>query len=157
MPKVLHRFNAFTGILEQMPVYGDQFKEAVDPTVSITTSETFRDKLLLDVGILKPSAVYHLDVSYKWNHNATNSDFEARVLDVNNNALAHLDGWHKQEPQDSGGNWEGTGSDQRYLATEKYRIIGAGVLNTFLLQWRTDDANDESSIWDVLMSFKRVS
>ena len=157
MPKVLQRFNPFTGIIEQRPVYGDHYRYANDPTLSITTSETFQNKLALDVGVLAPGAIYELEVNYKWNHDATNSDFEARVLDETATALDYLDGWHKQEPQDSAGNWEGTGSSQRYLTTTKYVITGASIARSFVLQYRTDDSDDASSIFDVTLAFKRVA
>lgn len=156
MAKSIFRYNPFDGKLDQFPVYGDQFSEAFDASISTTTSTTFQEKLLLNVGILKNGAIYYLETSYKWNHDATNNDFESRVIDISSNELDHLDGHHKQEPQDSSGNWEGTGSAQRYGNCFRYRIVGSGVADEFRLQYRTDSNGAESSIFDAIMSFKRV-
>lgn len=157
MAKLLQRFDPFTGTIIQRPVYGDNYRYAADNTLSITASDVFQTKIVLPVGVLISNAVYELDVSYKWNHSATNNDFEARILDINNNALAYLDGYHKQEPKDAGGNWEGTNSEQRHPTHERYPIIGGGVAQQYTLQYRTDSVGISSSIWDVLLTFKRVA
>ncbi len=147
-----------TGLLIQQPVYGSHLRRAYDNgPPSITTSETFQDKLALDVGVLAPGRIYELLVSYMWNHDATNTDFEGRVVDIGGNALIFSDGYHKQEPQDSAGNWEGTGSSQRFRAVQTYEIIGAGVPQLYTLQYRTDDADDASAIWAARMKFIRVA
>ena len=157
MPKTLFRYNPFEGKIDQMPVYGDQYAEVEDRTVSITTSDVFQAKLDFTTPILKPGAIYELCVSYGWNHDATNSDFEARVFDVDlNTALDYLNGWHRVEPQDAGGNWEGTGTDQRFYASRRFRIAGAGAVRNLSLQYRTDVAGVASSIWEAYINIKRV-
>lgn len=158
MSKVISRFNPYTGIIEQMPVYGDQFFDLYDPSVSMTTSTTFQNKMAIVTPVLKPAAVYYLTISYGWNHDSTSNDFEARLFDTDAGAAVdYLDGWHKHEPQDSGGgNWQGTGSGQRYYISRRYRFTGAGVVRNFELQYRTDSGGTESSIWEVIAEFKRV-
>ena len=133
-------------------VFGTGFDSEQSLAISTTTSTTFQTKVTFSY--TPPAAgKYLLLVSYGWNHDATNSDFEARVQQD----AVTLGQIHKQEPQDSGGG-DPTGTDQRYLAMRYYLLdFTTTTAKSFTLQYRTDDAGDESSIWDAYLCCFRVS
>lgn len=97
-------------------VFGTWFQDAHDMGVSKTTSENWVDKLEFTTPAALPLGAYRSAVAYGWNHNDVNSDFEGRVIQ----GATQLGQQHFQKPQDSSGNWNNTGTDQRQYT---YRVF----------------------------------
>ena len=71
-----HSFTLTTPI-----VFGSSFSSYTDSPVTINSTDTFVSKLN-DVTESLPIGEYLLTVNYGWNHNATTSDFESRLLSL---------------------------------------------------------------------------
>ena len=133
------------------PVFGTEFQYAENLGVTTTTSTTFLSKLLYTTTSL-PAGTYRVSISYGWNHNGTNNDFEAQLLE-DGLVVGEI---HKQEPKDSAGTFSTTGTSQRYYTTKVYyRVLSAGT-HTYDFQFRTDAAGTASSTWDVRLEIWRV-
>ncbi len=136
------------------PVFGTELAIAESTAVSTMTSETFQQKVRLPVAgdITFPAGTYLLGISYGWNHDSTNNDFEAEVRQ-NDVVIGQI---HQQEPQDVNGTFASTGTDQKhYLTREFHVVLGAGDFH-FDLRFRTNNAGDESSMWDAYMRIWRL-
>lgn len=114
--------------------------------ISTTTSLTFQTKVSIPSTAL-PAGTYILTVSYGWNHDATNSDFEAEIRQ-NGSRIGEL---HKQEPKDAGGGGS-TGTTQRYYVTRRQELVLTAGSYSFDVRYRTDDSDDESSIWEAMIT-----
>jgi len=132
--------------------FGGLYLEEKDNAVSTTTSDTFQEKLSLSTGAI-PAGKYRLEVSYMWNHNTTQYDFEAQVEQDDTTQLF----LHKEEPSDSQGVFESTGSDQRFPVSKVMSLDLADGSYQFDLDYRTGQSGQSSSIWDAVMTFWRVS
>lgn len=119
--------------------------------ISTTTSTTFQNKLTVNLPALA-AGTYEVEISYGWNHDAANNDFEARFT-FNGSQVGEL---HKQEPKDPQGS-DPTGTTQRHYVTRKIiATIGAlGAGSTLGLDYRTDASGVESSIWEASIVFRR--
>lgn len=156
--------NSLKGAIQELEtelasrVYGTEFNLFQDLAVSTTTSTTFQSKIAGNTTALV-AGDYKILVTYSWNHNATQNDFEAQFLfdgaAVGQNASGLI---HKAEPKDSGGNFSGTGSSQQYTFTQAYYVTGvtAGV-KSVALDYRTDNNGTASSIWDASIEIIRVA
>jgi len=134
------------------PIFGSEYQHAESLTVTTTTSTAFLNKVTMVTPSL-PAGTYRIEVSYGWNHNANGNDFEARVRED----AVNIGEIHKQEPKDSAGSFSTTGSSQRYLAHRVYyRTLTAGV-KTYTLDFRTDSAGTNSSMWDAGITIFRVA
>lgn len=134
------------------PIFGSEYQHAESLGVTTTTSTTFLNKVTLNTTSL-PAGDYRIEVSYGWNHNSTQNDFEARVQED----AVNIGEIHKQEPKDSAGTFSTTGSSQRHLAHRVYyRTLTAGV-RTYTLDFRTDTGGTNSSIWDAGITLWRVA
>jgi len=134
-----------------LPVFGTQFQVAQDVAVSTTTATAFTNKVTMNLVAL-PAGTYRVGVAYGWNHDAQGNDFEARVqLDA-----ADIGEIHKQEPKDSAGAFGATGTSQRHLASRTHYLVLDGD-HTITLDFRTDVAGTESSIWDATIELWRVN
>ena len=134
------------------PIFGSEYQDAVSAAVSTTTSTTFVQKLRLATSAL-PAGRYRLEVSYQWNHDAINSNFEARVQQDDATELMH----HVQEPSESGGTFGTTGTSQKYTFSKVMLLNLAAASYNFDLDFLTDNAGDPSSIWDATFTLWRVS
>lgn len=132
------------------PIFGTEFQYAESLPVSTTTSTSFQNKLTLTTTNL-PFGTYRLEWSFGWNHNSSEADFEARLQDNNFN-VGEI---HKQEPKDAAGSFGSTGTSQRYYATRVRYLVLSGV-HTFDLDYRTDNSERASSIWEASISLWRV-
>lgn len=132
-------------------ISGSEFQVVTSSGVSTTTSTDFQTKASMTTTSL-PDGQYRLGVSYGWNHDDTSTDFEARVQ-VGGSTLGEI---HKQEPKDSSGSFESTGTSQRHYTARTF-YLGLSGVNNITLQFRTDDSDDESSIWDAVIELWRVS
>ena len=102
---------------------------------------------------------YELSISYGWNHNATNSDFESRLSfdgtilgDVFSNGTTH-----KQEPKDSAGSGGSSGSSQQLNFEKTFPLTLASGVKPILFDIRSDDATDLSTVWNVYIKLIRVA
>jgi len=125
-----------------------EFDDAIDSTASTV----FQDKLNFSQNFYGDTGVYFIEVTYGWNHNAANNDFEGRLL-INGVQQGEL---HKQEPKDVAG-VDPTGTTQRYYMSRKYRyVFGPGnATQTVQLQYRTDTGGVLSSIWEAKIEIYR--
>lgn len=133
-------------------VFGTEYADQVSAAVSTTTSTTFQQKMRLSVSTI-PAGRYRLEVSYMWNHDSIANDFEARVQQDDTTDLY----FHKEEPTDSLGSFGATGTNQRVATSKTILLDLAAGDYDFDLDYRTDSGGDESSIWDAVMTFWRVS
>ncbi len=102
---------------------------------------------------------YELSISYGWNHNATNSDFESRLSfdgtilgDVFSNGTTH-----KQEPKDSAGSGGSSGSSQQLNFKKTFPLTLTSGVKPILFDIRSDDATDLSTVWNVYIKLIRVA
>ena len=124
---------------------------AFDNAISTQTTETFQVKVTLNAGVL-PAGDYKIKATYGWNLDGTGDDFEGRIM-LNGVQQGEL---HKQEPKDAAGG-DPTGTTQRmYNHRERFLTLAAGA-QTFTLEWRTDDAGVEASIWEASLELWRYA
>lgn len=128
-----------------------QVAPVFDNAISTTTSTTFQNKITLAAGVI-PAGLYKVKVSYGWNHDATNNDFEGRIL----NNGAQLGELHKQEPKDSAGT-DPTGTTQRHYVHREYFVNFPAGARTLDLEYRTDSGGVESSIWEASLELWRYA
>lgn len=105
-----------------------------------------------------PVGRYHLKVSYSWNHNGTTNDFISRLQFDGANVGSRIDGIiHQQEPKDSNGSLETTGTDQTHVFEKTYypTVTTAGSKN-IVFEFGTGISTQRSSIWDVTIELFRV-
>ena len=140
-----------TGIEWGELIFGQGYEANVNTVISITTSTTFQTKMQWITGAKTPG-YYIYNWSYSWNHDATSNDFEARILIDSVEEM-----FHKQEPKDSSGTFDLTGTSQQYKAS------GSIILNhttpqthNVTVQWRTDNGGVESSMWDLRIEMYRI-
>jgi len=133
-------------------VWGSDAAFAESLTVSTSTKTSETAKVVLNV-TASDAGVYRLAWSYNWNADTTSYDFEGLVIDQNKTQIM----LHKQEPKDSGGAFEKTGSDQQHQAGGfRYLDLSKGS-HTFTLMWRSSSNGNEASIWDASLEFWRHS
>lgn len=131
---------------------GTEYQRAESLGVSSTNSLVFQNKVTLNTTVL-PAGTYRVAFIYGWNHNATDSDFEAEFLE-DSSSMGEI---HKQEPQDSAGVFGTTGTSQRYYENRVFHTtFVSAASHTYELNWRTDDGGDTSSIWEAIIELWRV-
>lgn len=114
---------------------------ADDASISTTSLTAFLNKLTLSENFT--AGVYAVFVSYGWNYNSTGSNFEAQVL-LDNVLQGTV---HSQEPQDSGGSFFSTGTDQRHPVTRMFLMTLNGA-HDIDLEFRSSDGGTNASIFD---------
>lgn len=133
-----------------VPVFGTELVTSQNLSDVVTTSTTFSSYLTLATGSI-PAGGYIININYVWSHDSTTNDFEAQLLEGASQIY-----FHKQEPQDAGGGGTG-GTDQRFPCSYSItRTLAAGSY-TYDLQFRTDSAGDESTMYEAYMTFWRIS
>lgn len=131
--------------------FGTQYQYTDSDAVSTTTSTTFQQKLRLTTASI-PAGTYRIGWSYQWNHDSTNNGYEGRVQIDDSTEIM----FHQQEPQDSGGTFGTTGTDQQYqLSGFKHISLTAGV-HTIDIDYRTNNGANASSIWNARIEIWRV-
>lgn len=135
-----------------------QIARAEDTTVTTHNSTTYLEKLKLTTPALV-AGDYMLMWSYGWNADATNQNFRARIHEDDTTEIM----LHEQEPKDAGGGgaalppFDNTGTDQKHRASGQiFRTLGAGV-HTFDIDFETQNANVEVSMWDARMILLRLA
>jgi len=123
--------------------FGSNFVNEESLSVSSTTS-AFQTKMTLNTGSV-PAGLYRIGVYYNWSYSATNSDFQARILEDGSTTIFE----HRQEPQDSG-------ADQIHsVGGFVYRTLSAGT-HSYALQWGSA-GGATSFIKSCRLEFWRVS
>ena len=119
--------------------------------VSTLVGGTWQQKVRLSVAGLA-AADYRLVWSYNWNLDSTSSNFEARIQ-VNDltDVMSHV-----EEPTDSSGNWQSTGSGQKFLETGVRRIALSGNVDIDL-DWISPNNRVAASIWNARLELWRIS
>jgi len=102
---------------------------------------------------------YELSISYGWNHNASNSDFESRLSfdgailgDIFSNGTTH-----KQEPKDSAGGGGGSGTSQQYCFTKNIPLTLTSGAKAVIFDFRSDNAGQSSTVWGVYIKLIRIA
>lgn len=121
------------------------------PISTIVGTTSFQPKVTTGPVAL-PAGTYKIMWSYGWNHDANTNDFEGRLLQ-NGAQVGEL---HKQEPKDSGGG-DPTGTTQRYYTSRSRIDVLAASTYTWAIEYRTDSAGAESSIWEATIEIWRVA
>lgn len=114
-----------------------------DPTISTLIGGGFQQKLRLSaIGLAAGS--YRLVWSYNWNLDSTSSNFEARIQinDASPSLVSHV-----EEPTDSSGNYENTGSGQKFLETG-IRLVNLSGNVDIDLDWTSPNNRVAASIWN---------
>lgn len=146
--------------INDLPIFGQNFEYHQSLGVSITTSATFQNKLSFTTASL-PAGTYRIGWAYGWNHDATDTNFESRLVLDGDTDVDDLLMFHVQEPSDSGGTGAGRysacGTDQNNRNSGfRYITFGSPGTHTIDLDYRTSSAGDESSIFDAIVELWRV-
>ena len=157
--------SASTGALIQTAidakVYGTNIRQSKVPALNVTASPHDDWVTLLDTatGVLEVGE-YELILSYMFNHNATNSDFES-ALTFDGSVLGSGLGnavTHKAEIKDAAGGGNASGSTQQYPFNKTFPITVASTSTKDIdFKFRSDDADDASSVWDLYIKLMRVA
>ena len=125
--------------------------------VSINRTTGFQPKVVANVPAMTAGR-YRIIVDYGWNRDTTATDFESRLLIDGVAQSSFASGLlHKQEPQDSGGNVSGTGTDQAYGFSRRLHVdFAEGATPNIQLQYRSSQNNQDASIWDASITIERV-
>ncbi len=103
---------------------------------------------------------YIIELTYGWNHNSINNDFES-VLTFDGVILGDPFGngvTHKEEPKDSSGTGGGSGTSQQLSFSGRYdHVITVAGVKTIQLQYRTDVATNASTIWNASILIKKFT
>lgn len=133
-------------------IFGTQYYYAESIGVSKTNSLSFMEKLKLTTGSI-PAGNYRIGWSFEFNHSSRNSNFLGRVYLDDVTELAS----YVIRPSDASGNFQNTGSRQKYLASGfKHINLSAGV-HFIDIDFATDDNNINSSIWNTNIEFWRIN
>ena len=133
-------------------VYGSNYTYAESLTVTTTNSTSFQEKLKLTTASL-PVGTYRIGWSFQWNHDNTGNDFLGRIQMDDTTTLGN----YQIEPKDSAGTFSTTGTNQKFgLAGFAQVALTTGV-HFFDIDFATENASDESSIWNARLEFWRVS
>lgn len=139
-------------ISSPIPIFGSEFQVAESSLTTTTTSTSLQTKLSLNTPNLV-GGTYRICISYGWNYNSTGNDFRCELHE--NSSKISED--HRQEPKDSAGNFNGTGSNQKHYTTRVfYRTLSTGTYS-YDLKFRSGSSGTSASIWDAIIEFWRVS
>lgn len=140
-------------------VYGTNLRidEVAGPlTTTLTAPQDIINTTLASI----EAGDYALTVSYGWNHDANNNDFEGYVT-FDGTLLGDPFGngfTHKQEPQDSGGGGGGSGTDQQYAWEKTFYLPGLSAgTKDLLIQYSTSSGGDESTVWNIMYKLIRIA
>jgi hypothetical protein len=126
--------------------------EADSLVVSTLVGGDWQQKVRLSVLGLA-AGDYRLVWSYNWNLGSTSKSFEARIQvnDTPPDLVSHL-----EEPTDATGNYESTGSGQKFLETGVRKVALSGDVDIDL-DWRSPDNRVTASIWNARLELWRIS
>lgn len=139
-----------TGLYEQGPTY---FFAGPD------TNNTLGFVAVINENPVLVAGTYLIELRYGWNHDNAGNDFEGR-LTVGGTILGDPFGngvTHKQEPKDVAGGGGGSGTSQQHGFAGTYELVVAGGATSVVLDYRTDAAGVNSTIWSCFVDFKRIA
>lgn len=126
--------------------------EAESASVVTHNSTTFLEKLTASTGAIE-AGDYILFWSYNWNADTTTTSFVAQLEQDDTTVLMD----HVQEPKDNTGDFANTGSDQQHNASGFIPLtLGAGTYQ-FDIDFRTETATTEVSMWNARLFMIRVA
>ena len=133
-----------------------QIARAESLGVTTHNSTSYLEKLSLTTPALD-AGEYLLFWSYGWNSDSTVVNFRSRIQEDNTTDIM----LHEQEPKDAGGAgappYDQTGTDQKHRAAGQIvRTLGAGV-HTFDIDFETQNASVEVSMWDARLILFRLT
>jgi hypothetical protein len=145
---------------------------AHDPSVSITTSSSFRTKVVTSpVDLVE--GTYRVTCSYGWNCDSVREDIEVRIQEDSGGGFVDIGETHRQEPSDASGVFGDTGSDQRHYLTRIFEKQLAAGTYRWRLQWRSTGGvgiseleyqkmkkvplGIEASVWDAYLCVEAVA
>lgn len=141
-------------VFEPLPAgdFGSEFEYFESLGISTSTLSTFIPKINVTTAS-KPIGIYKVNWSYGWNYNATNTNFIAEIQADATTVMEHV-----QEPSDSGGNWNATGTDQRFRAAGSFYLnVTAASTIDLLLQFRSENAGTNASMFDARIDIWKVA
>lgn len=139
-------------------VFGSELNVFNSSAITSNSTDVFQD-VINDTTTSLSVGKYAIKVSYSWNANCTQHDFESRLRVNGLSIVADTSGViHREEPKDSGGQWNGTNSLQILHFSREYTIdfTTAGA-RTIELAFRSSKDNIMSSIWDVDIKIYRIN
>lgn len=98
-----------------------------------------------------PAGKYRVNWTYNWNADTTSRDFQGVFL-IDNNIVEE----QQQEPKDSNGNWNSTGTDQKFGVSSfisDYQLAAGD--HTFTIRWSAS-TTVTASIWGARIEIWRV-
>jgi len=152
-----------SGVVKIENVFGSEF-ESFEKTVDQSTtggSKANPVEYLKFTTASKSIGTFRIDWMYVWSHDDTGTDFEARVqVDdltdlINPGASDGNEGYHIQEPKDSGGSGNG-GTNQRHVS-KGFVFVTFGSVGTHEIDIDFIGNGDTSTIHHGLVSIYRVS
>lgn len=132
-------------------VFGTEFQEDSDDTITTTTSVVFTNKLRLTTPAL-PAGNYRIEWNYQWNYDQGTTDF---VGQVSNNTTVDLYMEHRQEPKDTGGSGPG-GTDQRHQLSG-FVVRALSGINEIDINYAAGSNGVVAAIWNARLTIWRVS
>ena len=137
-------------ILVKSTYYSSGYRTQNPILLSVDSNILFQTKLLL-ITTLLPLGLYQIEIFYGYNHERNSDYFESQIL-LNSVQAQNL---HTDTIQINGGNFSGTGSNEKLYNSRKIYKNLSGI-NTIELKYRTTTLGRFSSIWDATISLFRV-
>lgn len=97
-----------------------------------------------------PAGTYFVCWRYNWNADTVSYDFQSEFL-INNASVEE----HQQEPTDANGNWNSTGSDQKYTVSSFAIVTLSAGSHNFKIRFSMS-TGETASIWGAKVSLWRV-
>lgn len=165
---VLRRYDRLVSLFKQPPnVIGVEREDIIGMlwadiayfnVTAPTTNNTETFDQLINESFNLEKGIYLLELSYGWNHDAIVTSIEAR-LSFDGNVLGDpfSNGvTHRQEPKKSDGTGGSSGTDQQHSFSGRYQaVITSAGSKSLIFDFRTDNAGDKSTIWDLIVTIKK--
>ncbi len=139
-------------------IYGSNLNVFRNDNILINGSVITQSIINSNTTIL-PIGTYEIEISYSWNHNSTQSDFQSFFLfdgiaiGINPTGVIH-----REEPKDSAGNFMSTGSLQHLSFYKKFIVTVTTIgIKNINLAFNTDTDGCLSSIFETLIKLKRIA
>lgn len=127
-----------------------------DPVTS-TFSTSFQTKMTTTPVTLE-AGTYEVSFGYGWSHNDTSTNFEGKIQQDSGSGFSDFGNIHEEESQDSGGSFGSTGTDQRkYLSRTKKLVVASSGSYSWRIQYRTEDDEEQSSMWEAFIKVQRTA
>ena len=125
--------------------------------VSINSTTTMQDKINATTASLS-AGTYKITTSFSYNMDSVTQDWVGDCLIDGASLETSAFDFARFECKDRAGNTESTGSNQAYAFTRvDYATFGTAATHTIQLQWRSDDAGTNASIWSASVLLEKLS